>query len=49
MSSTAVHYGHTEPVPVHFDDLDPMGLVHNARYAVLLERALSALSETVRS
>ncbi|MGI5212866.1 acyl-CoA thioesterase [Plantactinospora sp. CA-290183] len=27
-------------MPVHFDDLDPMGIVHNARYAVLLERAL---------
>lgn len=34
--------GHTETVTVHFDDLDPMGIVHNARYAVLLERALSA-------
>ena len=44
MSSTAtatVHYGHVEPVTVHFDDLDAMGIVHNARYAVLLERALS--------
>lgn len=38
----AVHYGHIEPVPVHFDDLDAMGIVHNARYAVMLERALSA-------
>jgi acyl-CoA thioester hydrolase len=24
---------------VFFDDLDPMGLVHNSRYAVLIERA----------
>ncbi|HZN71629.1 MAG TPA: thioesterase family protein [Micromonosporaceae bacterium] len=32
----------TETATVHFDDLDPMGIVHNARYAVLLERALSA-------
>lgn len=30
-----------EPVQVHFDDLDPMGIVHNAKYAVLLERALT--------
>jgi acyl-CoA thioester hydrolase len=42
MTTTAVQYGHTEPVDVHFDDLDAMGIVHNARYAVLLERALSA-------
>jgi acyl-CoA thioester hydrolase len=28
-------------VHVHFDDLDPVGVVHNARYAVLLERAIS--------
>jgi acyl-CoA thioester hydrolase len=42
MSAATVHYGHVEPVTVHFDDLDAMGIVHNARYAVLLERALSA-------
>ncbi len=34
--------GHVESVTVHFDDLDAMGIVHNARYAVLLERALTA-------
>ncbi|HET6214237.1 MAG TPA: thioesterase family protein [Micromonosporaceae bacterium] len=38
----SVDFGHAEPVVVHFDDLDPMGILHNARYAVLLERALSA-------
>ncbi|MCT9935206.1 acyl-CoA thioesterase [Planotetraspora sp. A-T 1434] len=27
------------PVAVHFDDMDPMGLLHNSRYAVLVERA----------
>jgi acyl-CoA thioester hydrolase len=27
-------------VPVHFDDLDAMGLLHNARYALLVERAM---------
>ncbi len=30
-----------EYVDVHFDDLDLMGIVHNARYAVLVERAIS--------
>jgi acyl-CoA thioester hydrolase len=39
--TTAVAYGHVEPVTVFFDDLDAMGLVHNAKYAVLLERALT--------
>jgi acyl-CoA thioester hydrolase len=34
-------YGYVTPFTVHFDDLDPMGIVHNARYAVFLERALS--------
>lgn len=33
--------GHVQPLDVHFDDLDPMGIVHNARYAVLLERAIA--------
>ena len=37
-----VDYGHVEYVSVHFDDFDPMGVVHNSRYALLLERALSA-------
>ncbi|TCB98875.1 acyl-CoA thioesterase [Micromonospora zingiberis] len=39
---TAVEYGHVEHAMVHFDDLDAMGILHNARYAVLLERALTA-------
>ena len=26
---------------MHFDDLDPMGMIHNARYALLIERALA--------
>jgi acyl-CoA thioester hydrolase len=30
------------PAEVHFDDLDPMGVLHNARYALLFERALTA-------
>ncbi|MEV1142808.1 thioesterase family protein [Micromonospora sp. NPDC049799] len=37
----AVEFGHVERVPVHFDDLDALGILHNARYAVLLERALT--------
>ena len=36
-------FGHVEHVTVHFDDLDAMGILHNARYAVLLERALTPL------
>ncbi|GAA0409676.1 hotdog domain-containing protein [Micromonospora gifhornensis] len=39
---TAVEYGHVEHAMVHFDDLDAMGILHNARYALLLERALTA-------
>lgn len=31
----------TEYVDVHFDDFDLMGIMHNARYAVLVERAIS--------
>jgi acyl-CoA thioester hydrolase len=34
--------GVIEPVMVHFEDLDAMGVVHNARYVHLLERALAA-------
>jgi len=34
-------YGHTEPVQVYFDDLDAMGLLHNSRYTVLMERAMA--------
>jgi acyl-CoA thioester hydrolase len=35
-----INWGHVERLPVHFDDLDLMGMVHNARYALLIERAL---------
>lgn len=37
-----VHPGYVHPVEVHFDELDPMGVLHNARYALLFERALAA-------
>jgi acyl-CoA thioester hydrolase len=33
--------GHLVPMSVHYDDLDQMGMVHNARYALMLERALN--------
>jgi acyl-CoA thioester hydrolase len=35
-----VAYGDVVRMPVHFDDLDAMGILHNARYGVLMERAL---------
>lgn len=34
--------GVIEPVMIHFEDLDAMGMVHNGRYVLLLERALMA-------
>src|SRR5581483_6413303 len=34
-------YQMNKTIDIHFDDLDPIGVVHNARYAVLLERAIS--------
>lgn len=37
----AVDYGHVELVAIHYDDFDAMGIVHNGRYPVLLERALT--------
>ncbi|HEY8371639.1 MAG TPA: thioesterase family protein [Pseudonocardiaceae bacterium] len=40
--TTTVPHGVVVPVDVHFDDLDAMGVLHNARYAVLVERALSS-------
>jgi acyl-CoA thioester hydrolase len=42
MTTTAVQTGYTHLVEVHFDELDPMGVLHNARYALLFERALAA-------
>ena len=40
MSTVTVPYGDVVHMPVHFDDLDAMGVLHNARYAVLVERAI---------
>jgi acyl-CoA thioester hydrolase len=41
MTTAAISYGHSTRVPVHFDDLDALGVLHNARYAVLIERAMT--------
>src|SRR3954465_2017188 len=38
-----VSYGRLIPVTVHFDDLDALGLLHNGRYPIMVERAWSAL------
>ncbi|MEU0224850.1 thioesterase family protein [Streptomyces sp. NPDC006284] len=40
---SAPRYGRLVPVTVHFDDLDALGLLHNARYPVLVERAWTEL------
>ncbi|MEU6659467.1 thioesterase family protein [Streptomyces sp. NPDC046821] len=42
-ASPALSYGQLVPVTVHFDDLDALGLLHNARYPVMVERAWTAL------
>jgi acyl-CoA thioester hydrolase len=39
----ALSYGRLIPVTVHFDDLDALGLLHNARYPVMAERAWAEL------
>ncbi|WP_408647552.1 acyl-CoA thioesterase [Streptomyces geranii] len=36
-------YGQLMPVTVHFDDLDSLGMLHNARYPLLVERAWNEL------
>jgi acyl-CoA thioester hydrolase len=41
--SPAPAHGAFVPVTVHFDDLDALGLLHNARYPVMVERAWGAL------
>ncbi|WP_153814888.1 acyl-CoA thioesterase [Streptomyces sp. SUK 48] len=42
-STAAVSHGRLMPVTVHFDDLDALGLLHNARYPLLVERAWTEL------
>jgi acyl-CoA thioester hydrolase len=41
MTTLTETYGYVTSVPVHFDDLDALGVLHNARYAVLIERAMT--------
>ncbi|MGC0333270.1 acyl-CoA thioester hydrolase [Streptomyces sp. SAI-170] len=41
----ALSYGRLVPVTVHFDDLDALGLLHNARYPLMVERAWAALCQ----
>jgi acyl-CoA thioester hydrolase len=36
-------HGRLIPVTVHFDDLDALGLLHNARYPLMAERAWTEL------
>ncbi|MFJ6087658.1 acyl-CoA thioesterase [Streptomyces sp. NPDC092369] len=38
-TAPALSHGRLTPVTVHFDDLDALGLLHNARYPLLVERA----------
>ncbi|MFI6408895.1 acyl-CoA thioesterase [Streptomyces sp. NPDC050548] len=42
-SVTALAHGRLIPVAVHFDDLDALGMLHNARYPLLVERAWTEL------
>ncbi|MEU3507131.1 thioesterase family protein [Streptomyces longwoodensis] len=42
-TAPALSYGRLIPVTVHFDDLDALGLLHNARYPLLVERAWTEL------
>ncbi|HET9379798.1 MAG TPA: thioesterase family protein [Streptomyces sp.] len=42
-TAPALSYGRLVPVAVHFDDLDALGLLHNARYPLLVERAWAEL------
>ncbi|MGP2438200.1 acyl-CoA thioesterase [Streptomyces sp. JW3] len=44
-SAPVLSPGRLVPVTVHFDDLDALGLLHNARYPVLVERAWGELWE----
>ncbi|MGV9254705.1 acyl-CoA thioesterase [Streptomyces sp. NPDC003697] len=42
-TAPTLSYGRLIPVAVHFDDLDALGLLHNARYPLMVERAWSEL------
>jgi acyl-CoA thioester hydrolase len=38
--TTVAAYGDVTRMPVHFDDLDALGVLHNVRYALFVERAM---------
>jgi acyl-CoA thioester hydrolase len=40
LATPLIEYGKLLPVQVYYDDLDVMGLLHHARYAMLLDRAI---------
>ncbi|MEU5096597.1 thioesterase family protein [Streptomyces sp. NPDC020996] len=42
-TAPALSYGRLIPVTVHFDDLDALGLLHNARYPLKVEQAWTEL------
>jgi acyl-CoA thioester hydrolase len=42
-TAPALSPGRLIPVTVHFDDLDALGLLHNARYPLMVERAWAEL------
>ncbi|GGN38087.1 acyl-CoA thioesterase [Streptomyces fuscichromogenes] len=43
LPAPVLSYGRLLPVSVHFDDLDALGMLHNARYPLLVERAWTEL------
>ncbi|MGW7544922.1 acyl-CoA thioesterase [Streptomyces sp. NPDC054770] len=43
LPAPALSHGRLLPVSVHFDDLDALGMLHNARYPLLVERAWTEL------
>ncbi|MEU8653370.1 thioesterase family protein [Streptomyces sp. NPDC048737] len=42
-AAPVLSHGRLMPVTVHFDDLDALGLLHNARYPLMVERAWTEL------
>ncbi|MFK0283673.1 acyl-CoA thioesterase [Streptomyces sp. NPDC090499] len=43
LPAPTLSHGRLLPVSVHFDDLDALGMLHNARYPLLVERAWTEL------
>ncbi|MFI0353841.1 acyl-CoA thioesterase [Actinomadura sp. 9N407] len=44
--AAVTEYGYHDSHFVHFDDLDSLGMVHNARYQILVERTLTDFWES---